>query len=379
MAIFVCIAALSGSDARAHEIRPAVATVTVEHHRQISISLLVNLESLIAEVGPQHSDTGESANGDRYMQLRSLPPTLLEAEFEDFRTGFISAISVVGVGNSRYVLQVEALKIPAVGDIAIARDTIIELTFIPQPQEASVTWQWAERFGEIIVRTEAGSTGTEGYAALLSPGQRSGSIALFGEVNRSITQEAGNYLVVGFEHILPKGWDHVLFVIALVLLSPRWKPLLLQVTTFTIAHSITLILGATGWLNVSASVVEPLIALSIVVVCMENIFPARIGRLRVPLVFLFGLLHGLGFAGVLIEVGLESNHYIVALLAFNIGIELGQLAVILACLLLFGLWLRDKPWYYRRITQPASVLIGATGVWWFFQRVDGDVISGWLS
>lgn len=367
--LLVCAASFGSRIVSAHEIRPAVADLITTDSEQISVTVLLNLEALMAEIGPQHSDTNESANSGNYQRLRALPTTQLELEFDRFRDEFLQAISITGDNDSRYPLTVDSLTIAPDDDLEIARDSVVTLVFTPRPDDTAVRWQWAEAFGEIIVRGES-STEEPGYAALLSPGQRSGPIALNGATEQPIVDVIWNYLVVGFEHILPKGWDHVLFIVALVLLSPRWKPLLLQVTAFTVAHSITLVLGASGWISVASSVVEPLIALSIVVVCLENIFLPKLGAWRVLLVFLFGLLHGLGFAGVLAEVGLDTANFIVALLAFNVGVEVGQLTVIFICLILFGWWLRDQPWYHRRVTVPVSLCIAAVGAWWFYERVD---------
>ena len=129
------------------------------------------------------------------------------------------------------------------------------------------------------------------------------------------------YLWLGYTHILPKGLDHILFVLGLFLLSPRLKTLLLQVTAFTIAHSITLGLSMYGIVSLPPRVVEPLIALSIAYVAIENLLTRELKPWRVALVFMFGLLHGLGFAGVLRELGLPRDEFLTALLTFNLGVE----------------------------------------------------------
>ncbi len=118
------------------------------------------------------------------------------------------------------------------------------------------------------------------------------------------------YVPLGFDHILPKGLDHILFVLGLFLLCARWKPLLWQVTSFTAAHTITLGLATFGVVSLPSSIVEPLIALSIVYVAIENVVHEKLGRFRVVVVFFFGLLHGLGFAGVLRELGLPKSQVV---------------------------------------------------------------------
>lgn len=179
---------------------------------------------------------------------------------------------------------------------------------------------------------------------------------------------AGRYLILGFWHIVPEGLDHILFVLGLFLLSARLRPLLFQITAFTAAHAITLTLATLGWVTLSPAVVEPLIALSIVWVAVENIFTDELHPWRPALVFAFGLLHGLGFAGVLGELGLPRDELLTALVSFNVGIELGQLAVLVAAFALVG-WARHKPGYRRWITIPASAVIAGIGMYWAVERI----------
>lgn len=179
---------------------------------------------------------------------------------------------------------------------------------------------------------------------------------------------ATSYLIYGFEHILPKGLDHILFVLALFLLSIKFSYLLWQVTAFTIAHSITLGLSIYGYVSLSSAIVEPLIALSIVFVAFENLMTARLNPWRPVVVFIFGLLHGLGFAGVLAELGLPRGDFLTALVTFNVGVELGQLAVIGSAYLFLG-WFISKTWYRKCVIFPASLVIAITGAYWTIERV----------
>jgi hypothetical protein len=147
------------------------------------------------------------------------------------------------------------------------------------------------------------------------------------------------------------------------------KPLLWQVTMFTVAHTLTLALSMKGYINLPSNIVEPLIALSIAYVGIENIFAHSLHKSRLVLVFLFGLLHGMGFAGVLAEFGMPPNAFATALISFNVGVELGQIAVIIMMYLLVGLWFRVKPWYHQRITVPASLVISVIGLYWTWDRI----------
>jgi hydrogenase/urease accessory protein HupE len=179
----------------------------------------------------------------------------------------------------------------------------------------------------------------------------------------------GQYLHLGFTHILPKGLDHILFVLGIFLLSTRLRPVLLQVTAFTVAHTLTLALTIFGVVSLSPRVVEPIIAVSIVYVAVENLLTRELKPWRVALVFGFGLLHGMGFAGVLAELGLPRSEAVPALLAFNVGVELGQLAVIALAWLGLALPFARRVGWRRLVVVPASVVIAAIGLWWAIERV----------
>jgi hypothetical protein len=177
------------------------------------------------------------------------------------------------------------------------------------------------------------------------------------------------YLALGFHHILPLGWDHVLFVAGLVLGSGRrLRSLLWQLSAFTLAHTLTLALGALGLIVLPRGFVEPLIAFSIAYVAVENLFQRRDPRRRLLVVFAFGLLHGQGFASALSETGLPHSAFVVALLSFNVGVELGQIVVVLALSALL-LPLRDPARLFRYAVRPGSLAIAAIGVVWGVQRL----------
>jgi hypothetical protein len=176
------------------------------------------------------------------------------------------------------------------------------------------------------------------------------------------------YLVLGFTHILPKGVDHILFVIGLFLLSTSLRTVLMQVTAFTVAHSITLGLSIYGIVALPPAIVEPLIALSIAYVAIENLVTRELHAWRIGVVFLFGLLHGLGFAGVLRELGLPRSEFLTALLSFNVGVECGQVSVIASAALLTAPFARSGR-YRRFVVVPASVVIAAIGIYWTITRV----------
>ncbi len=177
------------------------------------------------------------------------------------------------------------------------------------------------------------------------------------------------YLMLGFQHILPFGIDHILFVLCLFLLEPKLKSVALQATTFTVAHTVTLILSMRGTISTSANIIEPIIAISIVFVALENIFIGELKPSRYIIVFLFGLIHGMGFANALNEIGLPRNAFYTSLISFNIGVELGQIAVILVAYLLIGIWFSKEAWYRKRVVYPMSIAIALIAGYWTIERI----------
>lgn len=177
------------------------------------------------------------------------------------------------------------------------------------------------------------------------------------------------YLKLGYTHILPLGLDHILFVVSIFFLNPKLKPVITQATAFTIAHSITLGLAMYGIIKPPSSVVEPIIALSIVFVALENIFTTKVKTVRILIIFMFGLIHGMGFASALIGLGLPQHEFATGLICFNVGVELGQITVILAAYFLIGKWFGDKPYYKPRIVIPVSCMIAVVAGFWTIQRV----------
>jgi hypothetical protein len=184
----------------------------------------------------------------------------------------------------------------------------------------------------------------------------------------SRSEVAGVYFELGFTHILPLGLDHILFVLSIFLLNPKLKSVIWQATAFTVAHSITLGLAMYDVIVPPTHIIEPVIALSIMFVAIENIITDQLKPSRVAVVFLFGLIHGMGFASVLTDLGLPRNQFFSSLIMFNVGVEAGQVAVILITWFLVGKWFSQKPWYRKRIVIPVSALIALIGLYWTIER-----------
>ena len=345
----------------AHEIRPAIADLFLENGT-FRMEIKLNLEAIMAEIGSGASNTQESPNAGKYDEFRAMGPGALDAAFD--REAFTAKVKVLldgAAGNAR----VTEVSIAEIGDLELVRDSHIIVTgALGDASELQLGWDAS--YGEIIIRL---MDENNDYNAYLTNGAVTDPISTEGATVISFWANLVNYTAVGYYHILPLGLDHILFIVGLFLLTTRFKPLLWQVTTFTLAHSITLALGVLGILVVPSWIVEPLIAVSIVYVALENIFLAHMSRWRLVVVFLFGLLHGQGFAGALTEFGLSTNNIASGLIGFNLGVELGQLSVILLCFGLVGFWFAQKEWYRQVVVIPASTVIALIGAYWVVERV----------
>ena len=177
------------------------------------------------------------------------------------------------------------------------------------------------------------------------------------------------YFKMGVAHIVPLGYDHILFVISLCLLNSKFKTILWQATAFTVAHTITLALSMKGVIKLPADIVEPLISLSIMFVAIENILLSELKVWRIVVVFMFGLVHGMGFASALNEIGLPRNQFFTSIFSFNAGVEIGQICVITFVYLLLILPFGKKKWYNAIIVYPLSTMIALIALFWTFQRM----------
>ncbi len=351
-----------------HEVRPAIADVEVSAE-EVRIEIRLTLEALVARIDLDGlKDTDESPLAADYDALRALDAAALEAALRSAWPDLGKTVRIV-VGDRRIIPELDAVAIPDVGTISLPRDSRVTLRAALPPGSDPVTFGWAKSNGPLIVRQSGG--GQDAYTGYLTGGETSAPMPRVGVATETATTVFGRYIVIGFEHIVPKGLDHILFVLGLFFFSTKFRPLLLQVTAFTLAHTVTLALASLKIVNLSPSIVEPLIAASIVYVAVENVLNIRFPVWRTAVVFAFGLLHGLGFAAVLSDVGLDSTRFVLGLIAFNIGVEFGQLAVILAAFLLVGLPFRNKSWYRTRIATPCSIAIALVGAFWFFERVLG--------
>ena len=271
----------------------------------------------------------------------------------------VRSLSWVRADQSRIDLTVAQARTNADGQVELVLNGSLPA------QARSVSWQSRIIYGAYPLSVSHGLGGVESIVWLQGV-QESPAMPVQDSFQSAAT--FSGYAALGFVHIIPRGLDHILFVLGLFLLTPRIRPLLAQVTLFTLAHSASLALAMFGVITISPSIVEPLIALSIAYVGIENLFRRTLSQRRLWMVAAFGLLHGLGFAGVLTEISLPPAQWLPALSGFNVGVELGQLAVLgLAAAAMFA-WTRWVANTDRWIRQPVSAGIAAMGVFWVVTR-----------
>lgn len=354
------------SGVAAHEIRPAIADVTLSNDA-ISMKIRMTAEPLIAGIDLEGlQDTNEAPESDQYDALRALSPEELSARFQQAWPDISKGFTVLA-GDAPVVLELVDVVIADQPDLELPRDTTVTLTGVLPSDASDVRAGWQGANGPIIIRQAEG--GDNAYAGYLENGVLSEPLPRAGAATEGAMSVFVRYIGVGFDHIIPKGLDHILFVLGLFFLSLHLRPLITQVTVFTVAHTITLALASLGYVSVNPAIVEPLIAASIVYVAVENIFTNRITWWRPIVIFAFGLLHGMGFASVLGEFGLAPGRFVAGLIGFNVGVEVGQLTVIALAFLAVGYWFGQKPWYRARISIPASVFIAIVGGYWAVERV----------
>jgi hydrogenase/urease accessory protein HupE len=344
-----------GVYAHAHQVNLSTARVTLGADRAVSV-----------EVALKGSDADRLAGTRIFDVLRdSVDPALVAASAAPIIAYLNAYVAVTGLDGTPCVAGAAAL-VPD-GDGVIFRNSFSCRTIV----------------GDIVYRSTVLTATDPGarQVVLIGEGENAPQ-ALLDANNSMVTLSAPapslfatmqRYLVTGIEHIF-LGYDHVAFLVAVVLWARRLVPVIKIVTAFTIAHSITLSLAALDIVVIPTIVVEPAIAASIVFVAMENFFSRDIDR-RWRVTFAFGLVHGFGFAGALREVGLPANAVSTALAAFNLGVEIGQVAIVSivvpALVLLDQLMATDraKPVRAASLVYVLSVLISVLGSYWLVTRM----------
>jgi len=331
----------------AHPLATTTVSLTLQRDGVIDVTIAAEADPLIAKLEALSGVESSPTSMTRAARLELLATTLLDH------------IDLRADGVRRSLTVRDVIVDPT------AQATIRMAANVPSGAQ-HVTWRSTFIFGSypIAVRAEDGPEAVE----WLQGPQTSAPIAL----SRTRTSLGLiRAVAMGFTHIVPAGLDHILFVLGLFLLSRRTREVLMQVTAFTLAHSVTLGLSLYGLVSAPASLVEPMIALSVAYVGIENLMTSRLQPWRVAVVFAFGLLHGMGFAEALSGLHLSSSSLAVTLVSFNVGVEAGQLTVIGVAAVALALITHTREGAGAPIVRFASAAIGVAGIAWTLQRLGG--------
>jgi hypothetical protein len=262
-------------------------------------------------------------------------------------------------------LHATGIEYDAAGQEYLAIDLVAPIRAAPESIGVSLQPSLFESFGQtfsVLLKVEAAGRTQQ---AVLSIGEPSQTFHI--NTPRPLWDQLADYFHLGIEHIF-LGYDHLMFLAALIVIGGQLASLIKIVTAFTVAHSLTLVAAALGWVALPSRLVESAVALSIAYVAAENLL-VREPAHRWRLTFAFGLVHGFGFATVLRELGLPTRGLASSLLAFNVGVEAGQVAIVLALLPLVR-WLTGKP-FHRAVVATSSCIVLAFGLGWLIERVFG--------
>ena len=352
----------------AHEIKPAIVEFN-KVKNQINIVLKFNAEAFLANIDANdYKETINFSNSIKYSELRLLPGETLKEKVFESRDQIINSI-FIKTSKKQLNLKLVEINVLEEKNIEKVRFTKVYLKTENKFIETPITFSTKKIFGPLIFKNFSNiDTDTQKpQSQWIKPGNQTNQIEIIKEKTNF-----PNLLISGIWngilHIIPYGFDHILFVLGLFFFSYKLKPLLIQVTTFTIAHSITLILGGLGYVTISPVIVEAIIAASIIWIGVENLFRKSMNISRIGVIFCFGLLHGLGFASMFKLIGLEGTDYFLNLLSFNVGIEIGQIITLAPLIILIPLFNRLS-WYRILIAIPASIIIALFGADMFIDRV----------
>jgi hypothetical protein len=289
----------------------------------------------------------------------------LDASMSKLSTLTFVAALPAGTGPLKLVVPIGAeVDYPVAYTVQIPSAHLSVTRWVEEGVHESDPFVWAGK----VPKTPASGAPGAAPASLPASAPGPGAALAFNPDDLPWPRQLALYLRLGFRHIVPEGADHILFVLGLFFLGITWRKLLSQTTVFTVAHATTLFLSTYGIFSLPSRYVEPAIALSIAFIAIENVIKPKLGPGRLAIVFGFGLVHGLGFASSLSDIPFPKTDFIVALLGFNFGVDLGQLFVIALAFLAVG-GFRNRPWFRRGVAIPCSLAIAAVGLFWGIQRI----------
>ena len=358
------------SFARADVVKPALVEISIFADKKVEVVINLSLEAAMTGIGTQYKKTTDAPNSAQYDELRALDPEVLRERFTAFESQFLNSIQLSTNGQVQD-LTLKSSKIDIVGYKKRPRKTILTYSAQLKDWPKTLSWQYGKVYGDSALRYQMFKKDEYNWSQWqwLRNGKPSGIIDINHPEPLSTTQRFLQFTDIGFDHVIPLGWDHILFIIGMALSSLLWRKLLLLVTTFTLAHTLTLGLAMYGMVEISPRIVEPLIAFSIAYVAIENLLIKQSIKRKSIIVFLFGLIHGLGFATMLKEFEMAPETFLTTLIGFNVGVELAQIVIVSGVVVLL-LTLRALQINYRQLAiVPISILIAMIGLWWGVERL----------
>ena len=333
----------------AHPVATTTVAVAIERDGRYVVTMTADADPLIAKL--------EALSADPLRNERPSAEDERAADLDALQSMLLTHLTLTFDGR-RVAPTVEPARVTQGGQATI------RLTGVVPTDARMVTWSSSLVYGSypLAVRSPDGREVVQWLA-----GQETSDPVLLAAPNR--VRAIGRGVWLGFTHIVPNGIDHILFVLGLFLLSTKPAQLFAQVSAFTLAHSITLGLSLYGVFSLPTRVVEPLIALSVAYVGVENLLTSKLHAWRIAIVFAFGLLHGLGFAEALASLHLSRPEMLSTLISFNAGVEGGQLTVIAISAIALGAMTQVRSGWRRPAAAFSSGAIGLIGLAWTIQRL----------
>ncbi len=354
-----------------HEIKPSIADFFYDEN-YLNFKIRLNAELILSDIDASNvSNTDSSSLSEIYDEFRILNNKDLEQIFLNSWNQISSNIEIK-INNVSKQTNLIKIEVEDIQNFEISRDSHVYFRVLLDKNSEQFTFSWIKKYGPIILRENNNNKlEDELFTEYLQSGKVSNQFS-FNENNFEKKLDSFiKFFILGVQHIIPKGLDHILFIFGLFLFSSSLKKLITQITIFTIAHSITLIFVSLSVMKINPQIVEPIIALTIVYVGLENIFKNYIKEyFRYIVILFFGLLHGLGFALVLSDIGYRSTDLFINLFSFNIGIEVAQISIVLVLYILIALNFAKNKNYRKFFQVPSSILISSIGLYWFFERIN---------
>ena len=354
----------------ADALKPALVEVTFFENKRMEMAFQVSLEAILANISTEAKDTTNSPNGDYYDELRVLEPEALFERFADFENEYLRSLTLF-VDGEAVTPRRQSHSVDIIGYAKRPRNAqlIYEATLTQEP--SSLYWKYNKTYGDSAFRYRFFQQDAYTWKPWiwLTKDKDTGVIDLKGERIYSSFDRFVEFLSIGFDHVIPLGFDHILFIVGMAMASISVLGLVGLVSSFTLAHTITIGLSMYGLVAVSPSIIEPLIALSIAYIAIENLFAKQHLKRKTIVVFFFGLLHGLGFAEMLKSFSMTKDNFLTTLIGFNVGVEIAQICIVLSVMAM--LFVLRKIKFSRLVIVATSIGIGLTGLYWTYERVAG--------